>query len=439
MKSGTRKLKYRARTNTKNTYKVLKRGGAAGKELSGNTFTRFGIARYLAHSMIIRDYYISRISADCSKGVVMHFINKGHNGFILQFQCATETKAIKILLNSTNPLEDIDAWKIAYNAALLKEYTNIRRFSASKYVIKAYGYFIFDGSDFVGSGSETYNVTFQPTRTIHEGLTYKVEPIPPKVPVKGASTKPILEPFGGIILEYVNFSLRNIKRHLEEIKGTKDKFYIDLIPNCVFTLIELFYQYLLGISEINASGFVHTDIKVDNLMFELHPKGFTAKIVDLANIKDIEKVSDLTSNSKGGLEKQYHLGAITRLMGVDAKGVDAATVKDLKKKYLERYDLYSLCVTFNAILQELKPDIFNFDEALRKCKETGAKLEKKKKTLADHKAIFELFDSEILKISEIQSHKNAVFTLENISSNSEFKTFILTNCIIKMYPTYKSE
>ena len=99
MKSGTRKLNYRARTNKKQTYKVLKRGGAAGKELTGNTFTRFGIARYLAHSMIIRDYYISRISADCSKGVVMHFINKGHNGFLLQFQCANETKAIKILIN----------------------------------------------------------------------------------------------------------------------------------------------------------------------------------------------------------------------------------------------------------------------------------------------------------------------------------------------------
>jgi len=449
MKSGTRKLNYRARTNKKHTYKVLKRGGAAGKEISGNTFARFGIPRYLAHSLIIKDYFISRITRDCSSGVIINFINKGNNGFILHFKCDTDTKAIKILFNETNPLEDIDSWKHACSTALIKEYANIALFNDSKYIIKAYGYFIFDGSEFVCSGTKDYNKSFQPTRTINDGVTYKVVPIPPKVvpgtAPKKASTVPILEPFGGIILEYINHSLRNIRVHLESFKGAKAMFYIDRIPDCVYVLIDLFYQYLLGITKINESGYVHTDIKVDNLMYEQHPTGFTAKIVDLANIKEIEKVSDLTSNSKAYHAKQYHLGAIERLKGMEAKRVDLRSLAALKKRYLERYDLYCLCVTFSLILEELKPHIFNFDEALTKCeegakldKEKAAKLAEKKTKLAEHKAIFKLFEVEITKIKDISNDSSALYSLDNIPSNSEFSSFILKDCIIKMYKDYST-
>jgi serine/threonine protein kinase len=437
MQSGTRRLEYRTRSK-KRTYKLLKRGGAAGKEpvaLSANTFTRHGIARYFTHSMILRDYFIPLTSGGCPAGVKIFFINKGFNGFILQFKCENDVKAIKILFNRSNPLSDRAEWEMHSRLSLSKEYANIRIFNESKFIINTYGYFIFDGREFKCSGIRPYDKTYDTPRSI-EDPQYKVKQI------NGPAH--VLEPFGGLILEYVNHSLNDIRAHLQSIKKENPKFYIDNIPQCVFTFIELFYQYLLGITHINSKGYVHTDIKVDNLMFEKDEHGYTAKIVDLANIKDINSSWDLTSNSKvKALDKQYHKGAIKRLIKLQTQGADLRSITALKLNYLQRYDLYCLCVTFHYILITIKADLFDFAEAIaeenkRKGKEPkdGPRPEKLKK-LQIFKTAFEYFEREINTIKEIPiDGEEGERSLETIKPNTAVSAVILSECIRKMFPKY---
>jgi hypothetical protein len=422
MNPGTRR-----RARTKN--KTLKRGGAA---LSANTFTHYGISRYFAHSMILRDYFVPLTSGGCNgKAVEIYFVNKGYNGFILQFKCV-DIKAIKILFNRNNPLTDRVEWERLCRDKLTTEYGNIRTFSHSKYIIKSYGYFIFDGREFKCTGLKPYDKDYAAPYSI-DNAAYKVEPLNAR-----RGTPNILEPFGGIVLEYVNHSLNKIRQHLQSIKKENPKFYIDNIPQCVFTIIELFYQYILGITDINNEGYVHTDIKVDNLMFEKNDHGYTAKIVDLANIKKINSEWDLTSNSKVmPLQKQYHKGAIQRLIMLKSKGADLRSIEALKQNYLQRYDLYSLCVTFNYILSDLKPDLFNFAEAIaEENKRADGPRESKKVRLNLFKTAFELFDREITRIKSIPSEATDLYTLETIHPNTTFSSIILNECILKMFPRY---
>jgi serine/threonine protein kinase len=437
MKSETRRLKYR--TRSKKT--TLKSGGAA-VDSSLNIFTRRQIPRYYAHSMIIKDFFIGYTSGGCAHGIKMFLINKGFNGFLLQFDCVkskkaseTDTKAIKILFNRTNPLANIAEWEMTTRLALTKEYANIRMFNDSKYVIKTYGYFIFDGREFKCSGVKPYHETFNTRRSLDEPQ-YKVKPI------NGGA--PIIEPFGGIVLEYVNHSLNDIRTHLQSIKKEDPKFYIDNIPQCVFTLVELFYQYLLGIIHINAKNYVHTDIKADNLMFEKNDHGYTAKIVDLANITDIYSSWDLTSNSKvASLEKQYHKGAIKRLIKLKSQGVELRSVTALKTNYLHRYDLYCLCVTFHNILITIKADLLDFDEAIaeeNKRKGPGPKdgpRADKIERLKKFKTAFELFEKQIKIINDIPIEgAEGERSLETIMPSTGFKELILKDYILKMFPAY---
>lgn len=446
MKSETRRTGYRTRIKKRTTYKILKKGGAAGKaplEIRPEIFARYDIRRYYTHSLILKNFFLPKIFEACKeRAILVFFINRGHNGFILQFICNTEN-AIKILFNDFNPLDNIDLWKRKIKASLEKEYTNINLFNESPYIIKSDGYFIFDRVNFICTGKKPYDKTYTPDEAITDE-TYKVLPYKAK---EGVAK--IVEPFGGIILEYVNHSLTDIESHLHQLHGTPEA-DIRFITFRVFNLINLFYQYIKGISDINSAGYIHTDIKIENLMFNNKGNKYTAKIVDLANIKPISTAWEFETNSDGGRYDQYHTGALMKLKSLQAKlGHRPTTVGEnrrfkpvpsakqieeseaMKKEILVRYDLYSLCVTFYYILETIQEketeqtNLFDFENTEKLASKPIRPKDHRKFTSS--RVAFTNFKTKITEIKE-NPYKdlNAILT---IPDNTTLKNFILEECL----------
>jgi len=454
----TRARKARSKRNT------YKSGGASANidcDLNPDI-----LDRYLAHSLIVKNYFLPKVYPDVLPATVpptvsatvvprivtkVCFINKGSNGFILRINRGKDDNAVKILFNLVNPLARIDKWIEDTRYKLNNEYTNLMNFADSKFIIKANGYFIFDGLKFICKGEKKFNnITYYLDGEItHEA--YKVQPLLSKGSPK------IIEPFGGIIMEYVNHSLRGIKAHLNTIRSEKPSGDILFITHRVFNFIELFYQYLLGINDINSKGFIHTDIKIDNLMFNNKDGIYTAKIVDLANIKHIDTGWDYSTNSKiEGLKTQYHTGAIKKMMSLQTKlglrpatfdlslrfgnvrpGVaDPAPLIAAKKKILVRYDLYSLCVTFHDILNDIRTSLFDFDLALAEALRANPAGIKPKNQEKFDKCLeaFNYFDAKLISIKT--NNYTLMDSIFELPDNSELSTMILENCLKKMESKY---
>lgn len=460
MKSETRRLKYRTRIKTRTTYKFLKKGGAAGKaplEIRPEIFAKYGIRRYYTHSLILKNFFLPKIFEGCrERAILVFFINKGHNGFILQFICNTEN-AIKILFNKSNPSFGFDRWQDTIRGSLEKEYTNINIFNDSPYVIKSEGYFIFDGVNFICTGKKPYNKTYTPNEAITDE-TYKILPIGAE---EGAAK--IVEPFGGLILEYVNHSLTDIQNHLKDLhpKPPGGEAEVRYIVHRVFNFIKLFYQYIKGIIDINSKGYIHTDIKIENLMFNNKDNIYTAKIVDLANIKHISTSWGFATNSVGAPADQYHTGALKKLdelqthLGHRPRTVEPsgkltapltaaleAEYKKMKQEILVRYDLYSLCVTFYYILEKIKNTEFNFAIIEQGFVKKAPRV-KDKENFNTCKKAFEDFDKKIKEIkngvgangvvkeADAEDYKGLRTILER-PDNTTLKTYILETCLRKM-------
>jgi serine/threonine protein kinase len=458
MKSETRRLKYRTRIKNRTTNKFLKKGGAAGKtplEITPEIFEKYKIRRYYTHSLILKNLFLPKIFEGCKeRAILVFFINKGHNGFILQFVCNTEN-AIKILFNRSNPLFGFDRWQDTIRGSLEKEYTNINLFNDSAYVIKSEGYFIFDGAQFICTGKNPYNKTYSLKAAITDE-TYKVLPIGAE---EGAAK--IIEPFGGLILEYVNHSLTDIESHLQKLHAPSEEGEVRYIVHRVFNFIKLFYQYIKGIIDINSKGYIHTDIKIENLMFNNTSNIYTAKIVDLANIKHISTTWGFATNSVGAPADQYHTGALKKLdelqthLGHRPRTVEPsskltapltpakeAEYTKMKEAILVRYDLYSLCVTFYYILEKIKKTEFNFAII-----EQGfGKKAPKEKELAKYKIFKKAFEDFDTKIKEIKYGVGAngvvkeagaedykgLSTILTRPDNATLKDYILITCLRAM-------
>lgn len=449
MKSETRRLKYRTRIKNRTTYKFLKRGGAAGKaplELRPEIFAKYGIRRYYTHSLILKNFFLPKIVKDCKeRAILVFFINSGHNGFILQFICNTEN-AIKILFNKGDLSFGIGAgiWMRKIKDSLEKEYSNINEFNDSPYIIKSEGYFIFDGVNFNCEGKNQYHhKIFTPNEAITDE-TYKV------LPVDAAEGTPkIVEPFGGLILEYVNYSLTDIESHLNKQRGEPEA-EVRFIVHRAFGFINLFYQYIKGIIDINSKGYIHTDIKIENLMFNNTGNKYTGKIVDLANIKPISTAWGFGTNSVGGHALQYHTGLRMKLERLQSQlgflpptvgknrrltavvtPARAAEIEIVKNNILVRYDLYSLCITFFYILQTIKKTVFNFGSI----EQTFASKPPKPKNLRDFeicKAAFENFDKKITEIKEKGITTQDPLEILKLPDNTTLKKFILEECLRKI-------
>ena len=356
-----------------------KRGGSSlvvPRDLAEKVFSDHGIVEYYAHAKIIRDLFIPQKVPQCHKipenAREIKFINRGFNGFLLKFSCNDVVNAIKILFNrkneSDNP-ENLETWRTNKLASLEKEYTNIERFKKSEYIIKTNGYFFYDGL-------KTFNCFGKVPYNTHLILESNISDA--KYLSKKSDGKTYAEPFGGIIMEYVNHSLSDIGEHLS---------LIDSRPDRVLILMILFYQYLDAIDFINSRKYFHTDIKLDNLMYNKAGETFTAKIVDLANVKPVDVALDIGTNSKSkSLPNQYHLAALEEFKSLQAnlsgtprqnrppKPSEPALAETYKKareqgkqKILERYDLYCLAITFKHLLDDLKKKgIIEMDETKRK-------------------------------------------------------------------------
>jgi len=435
-----------------------KRGGSSlvvPRDLAEKVFSDHGIVEYYAHAKIIRDFFIPQKVPQCHKipenAREIKFINRGFNGFILKFSCNHEAvvNAVKILFNrlndSDNP-EKLETWRTNKVALLEKEYTNIERFKECEYIIKTNGYFLYDGlKTFNCFGKVPYNENLILGSNISDANYLS----------KKSDGKTYVEPFGGIIMEYVNYSMTDIGEHLSSF---------DFKPDRVLILMMLFYQYLDAIDFINSRKYFHTDIKLDNLMFNKVGEIYTAKIIDLANIKPVDVALDIGTNSKSkSLPNQYHFGALEEFRSLQAnlsgtarqnrppKPADPVLVERYKKtreedktRILERYDLYCLAITFKHLIDDLKRDgIIEMDETKRKfdsieiptvAKELRAyeKLKTKIETAFDGLTYFER------KLKEIQD--NGIINITRfytIPTNKELGKEVYDN-ILLMYKKFET-
>ena len=87
--------------------------------------------------------------------------------------------------------------------------------------------------------------------------------------------------FGGMILENVQYRFENL-------------------PNNYIVLLSIFLQYIIGLKEINDKGYIHKDIKPDNLMYNYENEEYTAKIIDLGTVYNIiTETESFTTASQG--------------------------------------------------------------------------------------------------------------------------------------------
>lgn len=343
--------------------KTLK-GGASGK-LASNLGTA-GLTRYTNHIYILLRFYIKPNIYSIS------YIGSGDNGFVVKIDYTPFdsrikiVNAYKILLNKVNPSSNHDAWLQDVRKKLSTEYNNIQRLASCTSsggtstkpigIIQTSGYLVFDMIERRITGFDSSgpldSIIEQP---MHEN--YKVAYAEgKKSPSAGAPLN--FEGFGVLIMEYVQYKLVNIATHLAPMS----------FRTRVKTLLKLFWGYLYGISCINNMNMIHTDIKIDNLMYNIEESNFKAKIVDFANLKSVTRNTKFTSDStlgivahaemKGALEQSQKNLEVDKTAGPrftpGISAQDKTTIQtrasELRENIKKRYDLYCLAVTFHYLM-----------------------------------------------------------------------------------------
>jgi serine/threonine protein kinase len=407
--------KLNRRRTIKGGASTLNKGGITPETLASR-----GLERYINHVNILRYYYLPMISKP--ETIEIKFVSSGYNGFVIQVKYTSisgekETKAFKILLNSVDPADYADAFR-----KLKKEYSNIKKLEDCRTIINTSGYFIFTGDT---SPNPSH---FEGTVDLKGEFSFpSVIPNSYKVAYKGPREvgsirrTPKLEAFGVVILEYVQYKLEDIYTHLAD-KSLQSRILI---------LVKLFWGYLDGIYCINKMGYIHTDIKLDNLMFNIKGSLLHAKIVDIANMKHVSTAYNFTSNSllgsvanpglKAILEDiQLRLGVKAPMVGKPsgvAPGVHARAAENIKrqreetrKQILNRYDLYCLAISFNNLL--------NTSTGKRLLDSRGADV-KIRTVLATFKSILEsyaTYQDRVLDISKVNDNDTVLRQITDLIS-----------------------
>ena len=136
--------------------------------------------------------------------------------------------------------------------------------------------------------------------------------------------------FGGIILEDVQYRFQE----LQKVKNP-------------LILLELFRQYVVGLKEITDKGYVHSDIKADNLMYNITNGNYEAKIIDI-DVVDMKKKTGIFQRREEllqDLNRKTEHNTAQELLNRERNDEDNKHLDKITRSY----DLYSLCETFLGI------------------------------------------------------------------------------------------
>lgn len=331
---------YKARAVTKKGGKAKKIGG----EISLVNFKTKGLDSYFVYAELCRDHLIPNVDISgsvCSSDIrTFDLLFKGANGFALKFICRNGTTyALKLIFNNQQMFgspESFATFEKREIPNICKEFLSINRFN-NEYIMKAYKYFVYDGNQFILSSQ--CGVARRDIVKI-EGNSGK------KLNTPDGKVKPV---FSGLILE-------NIQNGIEKILSNK----ILLTKNNIITL---FLHYLRGLKSISDASYLHKDIKLNNLMFNVNPdNSITGKIIDfgltyeLRTVSDAEGFRNFSPSSTEYAPMQTDVPALraiynTKMATRSVTAEQTTTINEIRVKY----DLYSLSKSFrNELLPKIK-------------------------------------------------------------------------------------
>jgi serine/threonine protein kinase len=267
---------------------------------------------------------------------------KGGNGFALKFVCENgNTYTIKLLYNN----EQMSGKNVSFptfekreKPKICNEFTSINRFH-SIYIMKAYKYFLYDKNQFILSSE--CNV---PRRTDIQYIQGDSEK--QIVNFEGRLVNPM---FSGLILEYIQHGISDILSMSSDIL-TKEN------------IIRLFLNYLYGLKTISDNFFIHKDIKLNNLMFNINPdKTVIGKIIDFGETFEFKNVFNLDNNimfSPSSTEyapMQSDYPELRRIYDGSFRRSLTTAQQAIIDEIRTKYDLYSLSKSFkNDLIPHIK-------------------------------------------------------------------------------------
>ena len=300
-------------------------GGDINKEKFDNDdrFKYYYPYAFLFRNWVIPNLIINGNQCNGNKTEIRK-LSAGANGMTLAFRCENSvqyTVKFNFNLGSVYNVENNETW-INYIEKTVKEFSNIKKFD-SPYIMKAYKYFIFDVE------RKKFIFKIYPNSTDSEIIlcddfiynpNYKFSNISDDVQVIDKIPK-----FAGIILEYIPNQFTNLSK--------------DLSYN---NIVKLFKEYLLGIKKNNDEGYIHNDIKEENMMYSLIDSNYSAKIVDLGEIFNIRSINKFSSASI------YHANQdlINIAIANTPANSDDTKLTTLFNQVLFKYDLYCLADVF---------------------------------------------------------------------------------------------
>ena len=343
---------YTRKNKKKNKGKNVRtkmRSRKVGGMISRTNFIEKDIGDYYSYAELCRDYLIPHLNINgynCSSAIdSLELIFKGANGFALKFICRNGiTYTVKLIFNNAQMFgteETFARFEKREITNICKEFTSINKFD-SIYIMKAYKYFMYNGTEFILSSQcgvpRRTDIERIPGNDVIQINTYN-----------SGKQNPI---FSGLILE-------NIQKSLLSILTNKTI----LTKNNVLTL---FLHYLRGLEVISDMSCIHKDIKPNNLMFNINEDGSVlGKIIDFGETYTLETVSDVAgfiafnpssveyapmTSDVLALQNIYNGPIATRSL-TRAQG---EIINEIKTKY----DLYSLSKSFKV---DLIPKIEGID------------------------------------------------------------------------------
>lgn len=292
---------------------------------------------------IFGDYVIQQLFIDGSlcDGIFddITFINTGANGFAISFKCKNNKKYIaKFIYNHDEQWENENPY---YEENINKEYNDLMLFN-SENIIKAYCKFIFKSGgadDILGKITITSNNGERKILDVIPNDKYKY--------TEGDRINFFPLNFGGVVVEYVEY----------EFMDLKDKNILERMN--IIQKLKLFRGYVNGLRVMHMAGYVHGDIKPNNLRFSIEGENYIGKIID---IDVFEMTGNIFYRSVGfqnsGLSLE--ITALVERREVEKKRGNLAlvnTINDEIKEKTKKGDLFALA--FSCSGKEVNPTNLN--------------------------------------------------------------------------------
>jgi serine/threonine protein kinase len=303
------------------------------KQLGGDVTTQELIDNGISNAFhpyvyLFRNWVIPNITINgtrCNGNVAdMNMVAHGGNGFVLSFKCANNFKyTVKFNFENVQPWEGFVPDRLYISGHVqptIDEYLNIKQFD-SPFIMKAYYFFEFKPRE------KKFIIKENPsTQVVNSEIVlcedYTHNPDYKYNPTENPETS-VIPRFTGIILEYIQNSFEQLPTTLPYNK----------IQN-------LFKQYTQGLKVINDRGFIHKDIKANNLRYNLSGENYAAKIIDMGTLYTLPRTKDFTSATQ-----EISSEKLVKLLQANTPA-DTPEKMAIYNQIVNKFDLYSLAFTF---------------------------------------------------------------------------------------------